>query len=137
MGVTSDLSFRRRAFARLGAKAGGCLALVALAAAGITLAYTPIPTTHNDFFVPGTQPNSLVDPLITTQTCAYCHSDYDEAAAPWNRWSASMMGQSARDPIFRAALAIAEQDATNSGETCLRCHAPQGWLNGRSTPSNG
>jgi hypothetical protein len=48
-----------------------------------------------------------------------------------------MMAQSARDPIFHAALAIANQDASSSGELCLRCHAPGAWLAGRSTPADG
>jgi len=127
----------RRFFALSIARAVGGLGILAVGAAGVALAFTPVPTTPNDFFIAGTQPNTLVDPLISAQVCSFCHADYDEAAAPWNRWSASMMGQSARDPIFKAALAIAEQDAVASGETCIRCHAPQGWLNGRSTPSNG
>jgi hypothetical protein len=43
-----------------------------------------------------------------------------------------MMGQSARDPVYRAALAIANQDIKGVGEWCIRCHAPRGWLAGRS-----
>ena len=43
-----------------------------------------------------------------------------------------MMAQSGRDPLMWAALAVANQDAPNSGETCLRCHLPKGWLEGRS-----
>jgi hypothetical protein len=45
--------------------------------------------------------------------------------------------QSARDPLFRAALAIANQDIEGIGEFCLRCHAPRGWLEGRSRPADG
>ena len=44
-----------------------------------------------------------------------------------------MMAQSARDPVTRAAVSIANDDAALSGETCIRCHAPAGWLAGRST----
>ena len=43
-----------------------------------------------------------------------------------------MMAQSGRDPLMWAALAVANQDAPHSGETCLRCHLPKGWLEGRS-----
>lgn len=45
-----------------------------------------------------------------------------------------MMAQSARDPVFWAALAIANQDVAGAGSFCLRCHAPNAWLNGRSAP---
>jgi hypothetical protein len=48
-----------------------------------------------------------------------------------------MMAQAAKDPVFRAALAIAEQDVPGVGEYCFRCHTPRGWLEGRSTPSDG
>jgi hypothetical protein len=36
-----------------------------------------------------------------------------------------------------AALEIANRDAPNSGEYCLRCHTPKGWLEGRSQVSDG
>ncbi len=47
------------------------------------------------------------------------------------------MAQSGRDPLMWAALEIANRDAPNSGEYCLRCHTPKGWLEGRSQASNG
>ena len=47
------------------------------------------------------------------------------------------MAQAARDPIFRASLAIANQDIAGVGEYCLRCHAPTGWMAGRSTAADG
>ena len=39
----------------------------------------------------------------------------------------------ARDPVFRAALAIPNQDFPGSGEFCIRCHSPRAWLEGRSS----
>ncbi len=48
-----------------------------------------------------------------------------------------MMAQAGRDPIFWATLGIAEQDFDGAGDLCLRCHAPEGWLAGRSTPTDG
>jgi hypothetical protein len=48
-----------------------------------------------------------------------------------------MMAQSARDPVFYAALTIANQDANGAGEYCLRCHAPGAWLAGRCLPADG
>jgi hypothetical protein len=48
-----------------------------------------------------------------------------------------MMSQAARDPVFRAALAIANQDVQGIGEFCLRCHSPRAWLENRSKPADG
>ena len=48
-----------------------------------------------------------------------------------------MMSQAARDPLFYACLAISNQDAPQSGDLCLRCHTPTGWLEGRSIPTDG
>lgn len=107
------------------------VALVAAAAVGVSLSVaTPVPTTLRDFFNGGTQPNTLIEPLMTAQVCSNCHSYYDEHTEPYSLWSASMMGQASRDPIFHAALAIANQDAAFAGEMCLRCHSPQGWSRG-------
>lgn len=96
-----------------------------------------VPTTLLDYFGPGTQPSSLQHAIVDAQTCGFCHLGYDEAQEPWSRWAASMMGQAARDPIFHACLAIANQDASFSGDLCLRCHTPGGWLEGHSSPTDG
>jgi hypothetical protein len=48
-----------------------------------------------------------------------------------------MMAQAGRDPLMWAALAVSNQQAPHSGETCLRCHLPKGWLEGRSFDENG
>ncbi len=98
---------------------------------------TQLPTTLNDFVQPGTQPNTLIQSIVTSGSCTGCHSNFNDEHAPYEHWAASMMGQAGRDPVFYAALAIANQDAANSGEWCLRCHAPGAWLDGRSTPSDG
>lgn len=97
----------------------------------------PLPTTIDDFFGPGTQPETLVQALVDVQSCRFCHGDFDEAHEPFTRWAASMMGQAARDPIFYACLAVANQDAAYVGDMCLRCHSPNGWLGGRSSPPDG
>lgn len=105
---------------------------------GAVLMQNPLPSTTADFFQPGTQPNTLFDPLSgADDLCVACHGGYSAAHAPYDNWRASIKAQSARDPLLHAALAIAEQDAASSGETCLRCHAPKAWLEGRSTPSSG
>lgn len=105
---------------------------------GVALtALATVPTTLTDFFQPGTQPNTLQNIIVDVQTCGFCHSGYDEAQEPWTRWAASMMGQAGRDPIFYACLAIANQDASFSGDLCLRCHTPGGWVEGHSLPTDG
>ncbi len=89
-------------------------------------------TTPRDFELPGTQPGGLTTPLLASNSCGFCH-----VAELMDDFSGSMMANAARDPLFRAALAVANQDAAGSGELCLRCHTPEGWLNGRATPSDG
>jgi uncharacterized repeat protein (TIGR01451 family) len=89
-------------------------------------------TTPNDFFLPGTQPNQLADDVASPALCDTCHTE-----PIYDRWRGSMMSQAGRDPVLWAALAIANNDAFNAGEYCLRCHTPTGWLAGRSQPANG
>ena len=48
-----------------------------------------------------------------------------------------MMAHAARDPLYEACLAITNQDVPNGGDLCIRCHAPEGWLGGRSIPTDG
>ena len=96
---------------------------------------TQIPTTAEDFRQPGTQPNANTDQFaatISSNNCTFCHSDYSPTFAPFDTWVTSMMAQSARDPVWHAALAVANQDANLSGEYCIRCHAPGAWLGERS-----
>jgi hypothetical protein len=113
--------------------------LAGAACVAVVLAGPPAPTTLNDFYLDGTQPNTVIDPLSGAHdNCVYCHQvPKDEEHGPYDRWTHSMMGQAARDPVFHACLAIANQDAAFAGELCLRCHAPVGWLNGRSEPPDG
>ncbi|WP_420631368.1 hypothetical protein [Candidatus Leptofilum sp.] len=100
-------------------------------------------TTLLDFFQPGTQPNHITDTIDSPQQCLGCHSGYsgqiDQPAEyePWMGWQGSMMAQAGRDPLFYAALDIANADVAFGGDFCLRCHMPRGWLDGRSTPTDG
>ena len=116
-------------------------ALAAALAIGAATAYdsaqAQLPTTRLDFQQPGTQPLSGTLPIQASFICAGCHGNYDEAVSPHSLWASSMMAQAGRDPIFFAALAIANQDATDAGDLCLRCHAPGGWLAGRAVPADG
>lgn len=117
------------------------LLLLAVALAGRTALAQEAPaapqapilaTTPLDFQLPGTQPGGLSTPLISSQSCGYCH-----VPEIVDDFAGSMMANAARDPLFRAALQVANQDAAGSGELCLRCHTPNGWLEGRTTPTTG
>ena len=94
------------------------------------------PTTLRDFHQPGSQPLDAGGFQDHT-ACANCHGGYDPAVEPGFNFNGMMMGQAARDPLFYACLAIAEQDAPSAGDLCLRCHTPFGWLAGRSQPTSG
>jgi len=138
----------RAASSRFGRIASRTLAVLAFAAAGTTVAtvmargggsQVKVPTTAADFFQPGTQPaptDPNFSPIETSLSCTYCHSGYGDQVAPYDTWATSLMAQSARDPVWHAAVSIANQDANIGGETCIRCHAPAGWLGGRSGNGN-
>lgn len=131
-------------------------ALTSMAAGGLDAGQSPGPerlqgsplqptvrisTTLADYFLPGTQPNWITHTLTPYFECQGCHSEeYNPreplAEAPPN-WKGSLVAQSARDPVFWAGLAIANQDAGVSGYYCLRCHAPKAWLEGRGLPPDG
>lgn len=96
-----------------------------------------VPTTLRDFDMPGTQPFQGGPEFSAPQECAACHGDYHAAVEPYRNWQGSMMAHAARDPLFEANMAIANQDAPDSGDLCLRCHFANGWLQGRSVPTDG
>ncbi len=117
------------------------LGVSVLACLGANLhAAAEVPT---DIEQPGTQPEELSAPIVAVQggqyNCHNCHSNYESEpkAEPWYNWQGSMMSHAGRDPLFWATMAVAEQDFDGSGDLCLRCHAPKGWLEGRSTPTDG
>ena len=113
-------------------------ALVAAPASLVGLVLVAAPaTTENDFVQPGSQPHSLNDPILSSFECLACHGGYDPDVEPYADWAGGMMAQSMRDPVFHAALSIAEQDMPAIGSMCIRCHSPGGWIEGRSTPPDG
>ncbi|MCB9858192.1 MAG: hypothetical protein H6818_21105 [Phycisphaerales bacterium] len=122
-----------------------CSTLIAsLAAWQSAMAVNPLPTTIDNFYMHGTQPNSLAPGAVIIPAgdqCTFCHSNGGDEPDPTvhigREWRGSMMAQAARDPIFYACMDIAEADAPGVGDACIRCHAPKGWLEGRSTPTNG
>jgi len=119
--------------------------LLALWGPPLARAEGPVQTTLNDFHMPGTQagalgPESGNDPIVTADACFYCHRQPEgdtEAVHIFRDWSGSMMAQAARDPLFYACLQVANNDAIDVGDMCLRCHSPKAWLEGRSTPTDG
>lgn len=85
---------------------------------------------------PGTQP--LQAPLLgPVSTCEGCHGYYDQAVEPAENWMGSMMAHAGRDPLFWAALAVAEGDFPGAGNYCIRCHSPRGWHEGRANTTDG
>lgn len=111
--------------------------LTVLLGSGSLAVASPVPTTLEDFFLPGTQPETINHPIADGNNCAACHSEPAHEFDPYEGWVGSMMAQAARDPLFYACLDIANQDVDFAGDLCLRCHTPGGWLGGRSTPTDG
>ncbi|MCC7291356.1 MAG: hypothetical protein IT449_04740 [Phycisphaerales bacterium] len=109
-----------------------CAAVMADAAR----AQLPVETTLADFFQSGSQPDSY-DQFIHSNNCGTCHGSVTEEVRIMQPWQGSMMAQAARDPMFYACLAVAEQDARFVGDVCIRCHTPRAWLGGRSNPTDG
>lgn len=108
--------------------------ILGLLALSPTFAADVVPT---DVQMPGTQPENGITPLEPIGFCANCHGNYDAAVEPLFNWHGSMMSHAGRDPVFWATLAIAEQDFDGAGDLCIRCHSAGGWLEGRSTPTDG
>ncbi len=103
-----------------------------------------VPTTEHDFYHEGSQPDPTgYDYIIVGRfNCLNCHEfdddqNEEEVVPPYNNWVSSMMAQSSRDPIFHAAMTIANQDVNDSGTLCIRCHMPGGFLHGRAMPADG
>ena len=93
---------------------------------------------NTSVFLPGTQVGT-VNPAESVQVCQQCHqtNNIDRTIPVYTSWSGSMMAQSARDPIFYATLAVSNKLYTTSGEFCIRCHSPTGWLAGHSEDFTG
>ncbi|MGH7818857.1 MAG: multiheme c-type cytochrome, partial [Candidatus Binatia bacterium] len=89
--------------------------------------------------------------------CGGCHGGYADYS-PFDTWRGTMMAQAWRDPLARAAIAVANhglsqakidfdsglyddgprgQTGRTAGDMCIRCHSPIGWLEGNSLPADG
>lgn len=116
------------AFAHAG-KAGG-----APAAADAWLQVANQLSGGTDFTPHGTQPG-LSYRLWPSDDCAGCHGaslgDSSASFRPHPTWAGSMMANAMRDPLFLAALDVANNDVPGVGDYCLRCHTSEGWYGGR------
>lgn len=85
-----------------------------------------------DFTPNGTQPG-LASGIEGNSSCSDCHAGTgaDSTQMPYSAWEGSMMANAARDPMFWAAVDVANHDAPGVGDFCIRCHAPNAWLGGR------
>ena len=86
-----------------------------------------------DYTPHGTQPG-LAYQLLGSNGCQSCHAGSgggDATFFPYDTWSGSMMANATRDPVFWAALDVANHDQPGVGDYCLRCHTPEGWYGGR------
>ncbi|HTS80611.1 MAG TPA: PQQ-dependent sugar dehydrogenase [Myxococcaceae bacterium] len=105
--------------------------------AGQPLDAGPIP------FGGGTPPGGLAGgaPFQGPDTCRLCHSsdsvDAGTPYMPWDSWGATMMASAIRDPLFQAALTVANQDVLGIGQWCLRCHSPISYVRGHGLPVDG
>lgn len=76
-----------------------------------------------EVFLPGMQPQEAGIEFVKVQQCKMCHGGTDNGDAdPFQSWQTGLMSISAKNPLFRAALAVANQDVEGIGEFCLRCH---------------
>ena len=91
------------------------------------------PAAAIDYTPHGTQPGLLwnIEPADSCEGCHRGFSGADAAQLPYNAWAGSMKANAARDPLFWAALDVANRDLPGSGDYCLRCHSPMGWFGGR------
>ena len=137
---------RFRGFSRLSTSRGMHLAWIAGAVVFATVAALAAPMVPPAVEMPGTQPLE-VGGFTPVSECMICHGGTTNPdLEPFFGWQGGMMAHAGRDPLFWAALAITEQDFLpdadpalrgGAGDFCLRCHFPQGWLQGRSTPTDG
>lgn len=89
----------------------------------------------------GTQPGDVpAEGFLDADVCGQCHGggiNGDYSFLPADTWAGSMMANAARDPVFLAALTIANQDVPDVGTYCLRCHTPLGFVRNHATPADG
>ncbi|MFO0617075.1 MAG: multiheme c-type cytochrome [Polyangiaceae bacterium] len=88
----------------------------------------------------GTKPGDPFAPFLDADTCNNCHGKGvmgDKSFLPADTWAGTMMANASRDPVFFAALTVANQDQAGVGSYCLHCHSPIGFVRGHATPAGG
>jgi hypothetical protein len=115
---------------------------LAAAAATLALVVSPLGAAAGIDDLGGTKPGDLPSggKFLDADGCAQCHGGGfagDTSYLPFDTWAGTMMANAARDPVFFAALAVANQDAPGIGTFCVRCHAPIGFVRGHATPPDG
>ena len=96
-----------------------------------------IGTAAAQVYLPGMQPEHSGLRLESVRTCESCHSRTANGPHdPFASWQGGMMALATRDPVFRAAMSIANQDIPGVGDFCLRCHTPHGFFGGRTMPAD-
>lgn len=88
----------------------------------------------------GTKPGDSFAAFQDADTCNNCHGkgiNGDLSFLPSDTWAGTMMANATRDPVFFAALTVANQDKAGVGTFCLRCHSPIGYVRGHATPPDG
>jgi Cytochrome c554 and c-prime len=108
-------------------------AIILMLISGLLQAANFVPT---EVQMPGTQPREIGE-FDKAEQCDFCHGGYNKTVEPQHNWQGSMMSHAARDPVFWATLAVAEQDFDGSGDVCIRCHTAGAWTAGRSVPTDG
>ncbi len=91
-----------------------------------------------DFTPHGTQPGLNFN-IAEVNDCSDCHGGFidgnnpsDLEYLPHATWAGSMMANATRDPLFWAAVDIANQDVPGIGDFCIRCHSPNGFYKGHT-----
>ena len=117
------------------------LGLAASAGAGVLLPGTQPADGSGDPAFPPFRNGMMEGRFVAPGQCARCHEGYRNPVEPVHEvqdsWSGSMMANAARDPLFWAAVDVANQDDAALGDVgvgdfCLRCHLPTAWYEGRS-----
>lgn len=95
--------------------------------------------TMRDFHVGGTQVGMVAQANIQpATTCTMCHANVGDAnTAPGDAWAGSKMAHAGRNPLFFAQMALANQDVSNVGYFCLRCHVPNSIVSGHAMQPDG
>jgi hypothetical protein len=114
------------------------LGVCSIAITAAVVAAAVLDLTMRDFFIPGTQIGTISPTTIIASTnCAACHGHFDQANEPYALWRGSLMGNAGRDPLFFAQMTLANQDVSNAGYYCMRCHVPASIVSGHAMPPDG